>query len=190
MSHKILFDPSFHSLLFSIDQELARDVQQKGCSCGGKLEHGDYPRSPMGVPIQFRSTYDKRISFCCGRCRKRSTPPSVRFFGRRWFPAPFFLLISVLSLGMTERRLQQVKRHFGIIISESTWKRWRRWWRLTFIETPFWQASKGLIPTVAETEPCLPRTLLSAFGKGQLKKKLPLLLRFLVPLTIGNCHVI
>jgi hypothetical protein len=106
----------------------------------------------------------------------------VRFFGRRWFPAPLFILVSVLTLGISERRLEQVKRHLGIKVSESTWKRWRRWWREVFPTTRFWQHAKGLVPGVLESDMTFPHDLLAAF-KGKLTNKIGFLLKFLAPLT-------
>ena len=185
MSHNFLSDASFHSLLTQIDQEVADSTQAEGCPCcGGQLDQANYPRSPFGLPPPFRSHYDERISFCCANCRKRVTPPSVRFFGRRWFPAPVLLLICILNLGINERRLAQVKRHFGITVSESTWKRWRRWWRECFELTPFWEANKSSVVTGIDEHTDLPRSVFVCF-KGKLKERLCLLLRFLSPLTGG-----
>jgi hypothetical protein len=179
MSHKFIINASFHSFLNTIDQELANEMHTQGCCyCGGKLHQANYPRSPVGLPPPFREYYDERLSFCCDACRKRATPPSVRFFGRRWFPALLFILLSVLMLGINERRILQVKQHFGIVVSESTWKRWRKWWRKSFMETPLWQQVKSLIPTISFTHHCLPRALLSAF-RGLLEEKMLFLLRFL-----------
>jgi hypothetical protein len=183
MSHNFLFNASFHSLLVKIDQDIAREVQQQGCHCSKKLHQSNYPRSPVGISPVFRSYYCERLSFCCDTCRQRTTPPSVRFLNGRWFPAPFFILISVLKLGINERRLEQVSKHFGITVSESTWKRWRMWWRDSFMATRFWQQVKGLVPTsIFEGNQSLPRRLLSVFS-GALEEKMRLLLRFLAPLT-------
>jgi len=172
-------------LLTAIDQEIAKEVQQKGCIyCGNKLHQADYPRSPVGLSSQFRNAYSERFSFCCNYCRRRITPRSVRFFGRRWYPAPLFMLISVLTVGISERRLAQVKRHFGITVSESTWKRWRRWWRDSFESTKFWQKNKGNVPITIESIYRHPRALLVVF-QGLLEEKMRFLLRFLSPLTGG-----
>jgi hypothetical protein len=190
MSQNFLYKSSFHLLLITIDQELAQKTLKQGCPyCKGKLHQADYPRSPVGVPSPFRPHYEERLSFCCDTCRKRTTPASVRFFGRYWFPAPFLMLISALTLGIgiSERRLAQVKRHFGITVSKSTWRRWRRWWRESFISTPFWQQAKGLAPNMHEAP--LPRALLAAF-KGGLEEKMCSLLRFLSPLTGGVLRAI
>ncbi|EKD73011.1 MAG: hypothetical protein ACD_45C00484G0001 [uncultured bacterium] len=185
MSHKFISSAKFHLLLITIDQEIAKEVLQKGCIyCGNKLHKANYPRSPFGLLSQFRHHYDERFSLCCNACRKRTTPPSVRFFGRRWYPAPLFMLISALMLGINERRLRQVKQHFGITVSESTWKRWRRWWRDSFESTQFWQQNKGIAFTTIESIYRCPRALLVVF-KGLLEEKMQLLLRFLSPLTGG-----
>lgn len=137
MSHKFLFKSTFHTLLIAIDRELAEDVRQQGCHCGGRLHQANYPRSPFGLPAKFRHAYDERFSLCCDNCRKRTTPASVRFFGRRWYPAPLLLLISALMTSISDTRLEQVKRHFGISVSESTWKRWRRWFRNVLLKLIF-----------------------------------------------------
>lgn len=185
MSHKFLLDVKFHLFLIRIDQEFAEKVRQQGClDCGNKLHKSDYPRSPFGLPQSLRQYYEQRISFCCSDCRKRSTPPSVRFFGRRWFVASVLVLISALMLGINERRIAQIKRLFGVAVSESTWKRWRRWWRDVFMATSFWQQAKGLAPPGIETTNPFPRALLVVF-QGTLKERLLLLLRFLSPLIGG-----
>ena len=188
MSHKFLFNSSFHALLITIDRELAENERQKGCSCGGTLHQASYPRSPLGLPVHLRTNYEDRFSFCCNDCRKRTTPPSVRFFGRRRSPAPLLLLISALMLSINEHRLTQIKRHFGITVSESTWKRWRRWWREVFVDTAFWKQSRGLVP-----EPKKPvsmaRRILSSF-QGTIDNRMLLLLKFISPITAGHLRAV
>jgi hypothetical protein len=187
MSQIFLFNATFHLLLNTIDQELANTVVKQGCPhCKGKLHRADYPRSPLGVLAEFRNYYDNRLGFCCADCRKRTTPTSVRFFGRRWYPAPFFILISALTLGVNQRRLMQVKQHVGLVVGESTWRRWRRWWRDLFTKTRFWEQAKGQLPPIpAMIRGPYPRVLLDTF-QGKLEKKVALLLRLLSPLTGGN----
>lgn len=185
MSQNFLFNTSFHLLLNKIDQEFANQVRQQGCSCGGQLHQADYPRSPFGLPAQFRGQYDERFSFCCGTCRKRITPQSVRFFGRRWFPAPLLLLLSALTHGASKHRCAQVKRYFAITVSETTWRRWRKWFRNLFPTTPFWQQAKGSFPPTDHImQGPYPRVLLNMF-QGKIEEKMILLLRFFAPLTAG-----
>ncbi len=190
MLHTFLMNTSVHLFLEVIDQELANDVLNKQCpDCAGSLHKANYPRSPMGISPEFRDHYSERLSFCCDTCRKRTTPPSVRFFGRRWYPAPVFMLICLLSLGINERRLSQMKRYFGLTINESTWKRWRRWWRESFIATDFWRKEKGLVASSLEETISFPRALLKLFS-GTFDKKMELLLRFLLPLSIDIFHAV
>lgn len=188
MSHKLPFNSSFHRVLVAIDLELAEAIRKKGCPCGGRLHLSNYPRNPLGIPAQWRTDYDTRLSFCCDDCRKRITQPSVRFFGRRWYPAPLLILISFLVVSINDYRLGQIKRHFGISVSESTWKRWRRWWRDSFTETRFWKQARGSIPASTRTT-TLPRRLVNAF-QGLLDKKIILLLEFLSPITAGDLRAV
>jgi hypothetical protein len=89
----LLHDPRFFTFLLQIDHELAAQTQAKGCSCSGALHRADYPRKPRGCPPAVRGSVQRRLSFCCQRCRKRTTSPSVRFFGRH----VYLSLVVVLS---------------------------------------------------------------------------------------------
>lgn len=172
---------------------MASDALKQGCphpGCKGKLHRADYPRSPMGLPADFRDLYNHRHSLCCDTCRKRTTPASVRFFGRRWYPAPLFILLSLLTCGISQRRLTQVKRHLGFVASESTWRRWRQWWRTHFVQTRFWQQEKGRVPPTPElSRGPFPSVLLNLL-KGRATEKIPLLLDFLSPPTAGNLRAV
>lgn len=184
-----LMNANFHFFLLMVDQEMSISVFRAKCLyCGGTLHQANYPRSPMGVPSNFREYYEERLSFCCDTCRRRSTPESVRFFGRRWYSAAFFMFICLLQLGITERRLAQFKKHTGMTVSEKTWKRWRKWWRECFVSTPFWQQYKGLVIINIDDSPALPRALYEVFS-GTSSERMRLLLRFLSPLTSGMSQV-
>ena len=190
MSHKYLHESRSHLLLLTIDREMAIECQQAGCQhCGGKLHQGNYPRSPHGVPGPFRDHYDSRFSFCCQDCRKRTTPPTVRFFGRYWYVAPVLLLLSALAFGLSARRRDKIKNYLGVTVPKSTWDRWREWWRNVFVKTPFWQQHKGLCPPAYESRCSLPRHLFCLF-ENPLDKKMTQILRFLSPLTSGNLRAI
>lgn len=187
MSHNFLLNTNFHVLFNAIDQELVEQSKQQGCpSCKNKLHQANYPRSPSGIPAAFRGHYEARFSLCCHTCRKRTTPPSVRFFGRRWRPAPLFMFICILQCGINERRLRLLKRHFGITMSSSTWKRWRRWWREAFEETTFWRKERGSLVTPLKTKVLIPRALWYLFkSKQTFTERIRYLLTFLSPLTGG-----
>ena len=180
----------FHALLNEIDQSLANEMCRSPCpNCGGRLHASNYPRCPHGVPTQFRDQYEQRLSFSCADCRKRITPPSVKFFGRYWHVAPMLILISALQLGINDRRIEQVKRHFGVTVRASTWKRWRLWWQATFPTTLFWKQEKGRVSIPSEQELRLPRVLFT-MHKKTLPDSIVSLLKFLSPMTSGSLRAI
>ena len=103
---------SFWSFLLSIDKDLADSTRQQGCSCGGRLHCANYPRAPRGGPDHLPEEYRCRFSFCCDRdgCRKRMTPPSVRFLGRKVYLGAVVILISAMRQGPTPRRFTSFRR--------------------------------------------------------------------------------
>lgn len=188
MSHDFLQDARFYALLTHIDQDLARNVQAGGCTCGGRLNVANYPRKPRGpVAIDFAGEWDTRLSFCCATegCRQRATPPSVRFLGRKVYVAVVVVLASITSGG---RRLgeQAALVLNALVISERTLRRWVSWWRRTFVATDFWRRRRGLVmPPPNESE--LPGSLLACFT-GPGKNALISLLKFISPLTTESVH--
>lgn len=186
MMHKLLADARFYNELLSIDRDLARVLEDARCPCGGPLHTANYPRRPRGGPADLTEDHDRRFSFCCGvvGCRVRATPPSVRFFGRRWFLAPVFVLVSALRHGVTSRRLTAVREWLGAQVCRRTVERWRRWWLEAFTASPHWTASRGrFVPPVAAKR--LPLSLLERFGGGE-REQLIAALRFLSPLTTAS----
>src|SRR3569833_190447 len=77
----------------------------------------------------LRSTHGSThggLSFTCGRCDSRATPPSVRSLGRRVYVA-VVLMSSSPPDSVSSRGLQ------GLLgISRRTVLRWRRWWTQDF----------------------------------------------------------
>lgn len=41
---------SLYPILHALDETIAREAQELGCSCGGKLHRACYPRKPRGAP--------------------------------------------------------------------------------------------------------------------------------------------
>jgi len=89
-------DASLWHALFLLDGDIAEQVRHQGCPhCAGKLYVANYPRKPRGVKRQILGPhYTQRFSFCCSVCHKRTTPPSVRFLGRKVYLGAFITLIS------------------------------------------------------------------------------------------------
>jgi hypothetical protein len=67
------------------------------------------------VPAEARE-YCEGLSLCYAEdnCRKRTTPPSLRFLGRRVYVAVTMLLISVMLHGGTRAQLSELSREFGV----------------------------------------------------------------------------
>jgi hypothetical protein len=128
--------------------------------------------------------YAERFSFCCAvdGCRKRTTPPSLRFLGRKVYLATVVTLISAILQGTTPARLARLSAVPGI--DRRTLARWRTWWRSTFTDGPFALVAKAaLVPPLDVAG--LPLSLLDRFA-GAIEQKLTALLRFLAPLTGGG----
>ncbi len=138
--HSILSNGRIWAFLKQVDAAEADACRAAGCPrCGGKLHSATYPRKPYGLAADLRDDV-RRFSFCCATCRCRVKPPSVRFFGRRFYVGALFLLVSALALAGGVR-LQTIARRYGVPVS--TLKRWQRWWREIFPATPAWQVSGG-----------------------------------------------
>ena len=186
MSHKlfsgsILSNARVWAFLKRVDEAEAEACREAGCPrCGGDLHSARYPRKPHGLAPELRDDV-RRFSFCCADCRRRVTPPSVRFFGRRFRVAPLFLMMSALVLG-GGARLETIGRKWGI--PAPTLRRWRRWWRETFPETREWRAKRGELAAPPEEAPL--RWLLRTIRGRRLRARLLRSLIWLMPWT-GFC---
>lgn len=181
MCHTILQDPKFFRLLLCIDQELAGELKAGGCACGGVLHRADYPRKPRGCHAEVRSQFESRWSFCCNRCRKRSTSMSVRFLGRRVYLAVAVVIASVQRAGSSAPAAQLA---LALSVPVRTLERWRGWWRAQFPLTALWRGAGGrFMPPVASGD--LPASALERFA-GTPAQSMRHFLMFLTPLTAAR----
>lgn len=181
MWHGVLSDSRFFSTLTKFDEDLAAEVRAAGCGCGGRLDSARYPRKPRGGPADLGAAYEWRLSFCCAAegCRRRVTPPSVRYLGRRVYLGVVVVLVSAMEHGLSLRRVAELNQHLGIGLR--TLRRWRQWWRTGFVHTALWHGACGrFVPPVEES--ALPYALLERFGGAGAERGLAML-RFLSPLT-------
>jgi hypothetical protein len=182
MSHTALIDARVLRLLLLADRELAAEARAVGCICGGTLHSARYRRKPRGgLPPELRPEYCRRESLCCARegCRKRTTPPSLRFLGRRVYLAAVVVLASAMTGGVTAARAARM--HALVGVSTRTLQRWRAWWLKSFPETVFWKAVRALLaPPVDERR--LPASLLERFAERWVEGLEPCL-HFLAPIT-------
>ena len=184
MYHDLPRTASFWSFLLAVDEDLAEKTRKQGCPCGGRLHCANYPRKPRGTPVQLPEPQRLRLSFCCDRdgCRKRATPPSVRFLGRKVYLGAIVILVSAMRQGPTPRRVRELSTRFGA--DESTIARWQIFWREHFPQTPFWKVARAGFVTVGEIV-SLPYSLVDAFLRRHPPREgWMLLLRFLSPITV------
>lgn len=181
MCHAVLQDPKFHLLLLRIDEDEAARTRAQGCHCGARLHSARYPRKPRGAPREVGGAEPiKRLSFCCALCRRRRTPVSVRFLGRRVYWAAVVVLASALVHGFSGRRLAELVSRIGV--PARTLYRWQQWWLSEFVQSPFFVAVRGrFVPPVAIVR--LPASLLERFTDPDESGRLVQMLRFVSALS-------
>ena len=182
MTANALQHPSYFQFLVAIDSDLASRARMQGCSfCGGTLHSACYPRKPRGGSVELATTAaTTRQSFCCDRCRRRTTPASVRFLGRRVYPGFVIVLLSAMQSGVTDNLINELRLSLGV--ARRTLQRWRQWWREIFVKTPFWEIERSrFMPAIEHA--ALPMGLLDRFCGADAKSQLVLCLRFLAPLS-------
>ena len=182
---QLLSDAAFYRLLLRFDEDLAAAERPKGCwLCGKKLHVSDFRRKPRGLAVDLGDRFAERLSFCCAdrSCRKRRTPPSLRFLGRKVYLGATVVLISAMRCGTSPTRMRRLNELVGV--SRQTVSRWRRWWTEALPGSRFWAGAAGaLLPPVNLAE--LPASLLERFA-GSAAERLILLLRWLSPVSGGS----
>jgi hypothetical protein len=179
----LLGDEKIREYLLRCDRDLAKELRRGGCLlCSGRLDQANYPRKPRGDDSNPDPVF--RLSFCCciEGCRKRATPQSVRFLGRKVYLGVTVVIAGVLGQAGSGIGAGQLQKLLGV--SRRTLQRWRRWWRTLFVGSRFWQAARGQFQTpIAAVD--LPRDLLDRFP-GNARDRVIALLRFLSPITTGS----
>jgi hypothetical protein len=183
-----LADQLVYQLLAKVDTEVAEEVRQGGClHCSGKLHRAKYRRKPRGQPEQEREQQEDiyRDSFCCDQdgCRKRHTPPSVRFLGRKVYWGFVVVLVSAMRHGLTPARLKVLRLSLGV--SRRTVERWREWWLHAFVQSSFWKAARARFSPPLDPK-TLPLSLCEVFKVDERRDRLLDLLKFLSPSTTGS----
>lgn len=178
MSHDHDLNWKFLTALVGIDEESARRVRSEGCPhCGRPLDRADYPRKPRGELGEAARGYVRRISLCCRACRRRATPPSVRFLGRKVYVGALVVIASVI--GRSARLIGRggVRDVRGVPVR--TVRRWLAWWQVTFALSRFWGEARARFASPIAIK-LLPTSLLDRFeGEDWLERALA----FISPIT-------
>ena len=185
MWQKVLRDSSFFLALLLFDRDLAEGYRDEGCGCGGSLHRAAYRRQPRGEPPGLPEGFCIRESFCCLRegCRRRLTPPSLRFLGRRVYLGAVVVLVSTMVHGVTDKRAWAMREQCGV--SRRTLERWRKWWRQSFVISELWRIVRGrFVPSVNES--LLPSSLLERIEGREPSERVLGALHLLLALTAGS----
>ena len=182
-----LNDPWTLNFLLCVDREIEADAAQQPCAyCVDRLHRTYYKRSPRFPGMSLCTSIAVRPSFCCQRdgCRRRMTPPQLRFLGRKVYVSVAILLVAAMTQGASAKRLRTLKSELGV--SPSTVQRWIRYWRQTFVRQRNWSYHRGnFLPPIDETG--LPLTLLARFEQSLGDKSLAIvgLLRLVNDCSLG-----
>lgn len=126
--------PDFFQNLRQLDWDLFTAAKAKSCPrCGGQLDTAHFPRKLRDPGTEWE---ERRFSLCCRNegCRKRLTPPSLRFFGRKVYSAWVVILVLDFCEALGVDRL----------ISRQTLARYRQFWQVHLAEShPFLRWARG-----------------------------------------------
>jgi hypothetical protein len=173
----------FFASLEGIDEKIMVLVAAGRCPvCGGPLHRSDYERKPRGALLAAAGEeFVMRFSLCCGRegCRKRATPPSLRFLGRRVYLGAVVLVASMFArmcAGAAE-----IRQVTGVPVR--TTRRWLGWWCGPFVSTGVFIAVCAQLIGVAIEE--LPASIVLRLA-GSPTEQVRAMLTLLAPLTTGT----
>jgi hypothetical protein len=173
----------FFLLLVRLDESVMRRVAAAGCPrCEGPLHRSDYARKPRGALVApSGEEFVRRFSLCCGRegCRKRATPPSLRFLGRRVYLGVVVIVASLVAQGLGSA---EASRPVTGVPARTT-RRWVGWWRGPFVQTEVFLAVRARLVGLAIGE--LPATMVAKLP-GPWSERVRAVLEFLAPLTTGS----
>jgi hypothetical protein len=162
MLHVLRLAGEFFTRLEKMDEAIADAVAAGRCRhCDGPLHRGNYQRKPRGAFVAATGeAFTIRHSLCCGRrgCRKRATPPSLRFLGRRVYLEVVVVVASMVvqAVAMTARAALTT-----IGIPLRTLRRWSDWWRGVFPKLPAWKELRARFVPPPPDETDLPQSLVA-----------------------------
>lgn len=176
----------FHARLLDADVELATRIKVSGClHCGSRLDVANYPRKVRGLTPEeeLAGGYGLRLSLCCARegCRRRMTPPSRRFFGRRVYASVVFLHVMLAAKGARDEETPTIASP----PTRPTRRRWSDWWRVSFVCEPWFAVLASRLAVSLDLRRPVD-DLVRRFG-GSLLDRISDVLGLLAPLTTRSC---
>lgn len=188
MCHDFIVDASLLHRLYLLDKQIAEQVRAKGCPhCGAALHSACYQRKPRGICRSVLAEHDRiRLSFCCARdgCRRRCTPPSVRFLGPKVYLGVVITLICALEQGLTPRRRARLIDELDLW--PQTIARWQHWWRTQVPGTRHWQVLRTRLIPMTDIG-TLPDRLMSQLSGENLSSRVIRFAQLMMPLSSTSC---
>jgi len=185
MWHDVRLGREFFARLLAIDAARAEETRVAGCGhCAGPLSVGHYERKPRGALFASAGeAFSRRFSYCCTRegCRRRATPPSVRFLGRKVYLESAILLACAL-VPLIDDRARAIRIATGV--AARTVRRWMTWWRTVFAASALWVELRSRAPSLDIG--LVPGGMLAVFEGASVEGRLEAAMRFLSPLTTGT----
>lgn len=181
MSHDWIAENNFFDLLIAEDARIAAAVKAAGCpQCGGRLDRADYPRKPRGGDVAAAGEeLDRRCSFCCARegCRKRATPPSLVFLGRR-----VYLAVTIVVTAW--RSAAAVAPPPPVSPPRRTLRRWLAWFATALPVTNWFTTVRARLSPALEPGERLPGVLVERLlSRHPVAEAITATLRLLAPLS-------
>lgn len=158
----------FFQELCKKDHEMFLKEKSGRCSCGGRLDTAHFKRKPRGLGEKEETRYS--LCCCVEGCRKRLTPRSLRFFGRKIYVAWVVILAIDFfkELGLSTQ------------MSRQTIARWKNLWRDQLSEqNSFMRRARSLLPP-GFPESKSPGALLPIFKFPEKSSWIPIL-KFFIP---------
>jgi hypothetical protein len=132
-------------VLCTMDALIAQCIRSQGCPhCGGPLHASCYRRKTRGLSEDEGSPVPlQRWSWSCGRdgCRKRLTPPSVVFLGRKVYAGATIAAVQCIPERSPSDR--HIRSEAGC--SRQSMRRWRHAYHVVW-ESPLGRAIRHLFP--------------------------------------------
>jgi hypothetical protein len=158
LSHDWIPDLNFFKQLDDEDDRITAEVRAGGCpECGGRLDRADYPRKPRGGELGCAGEiFARRRSLCCAAegCRRRRTPRSLVFLGRRVYLA----ITVVLAAWRTTMTWSSPRRR--------TVGRWRGWFS-ALRESSWWTGTRARLSPPVEPAEILPAAIIERVHRGR-----------------------
>jgi len=176
---QLVFGREFFAALEREDLEITERVAAARCPiCMGRLDRSDYDRKPRGALIAPEGEgVLLRFSLCCARegCRKRATPPSLRFLGRRVYLGVVVIVAAIVAQAIEVAQAQRVTG-----VPARTAQRWLGWWCGPFVTTEVFVAVCARLVGVAVD--ALPTSIVEKLP-GSLTEKVRTMVELPAPLT-------